>query len=168
MPKRIFPTVETLIATGKATVAIAARVLGFSRQAFYQWVSSTLSAREKQETEMFQAIRQIHAEDPEFGYRFIAEELIARGMKVSERRVWRICSRHHIFSTVMCKNHSGKVGHGSVAHDDLLKRHFYANTLNTAWVTDITERWAGEGKIYWWRSKTCVREESSGMPLVRE
>ncbi|MCI7551500.1 MAG: DDE-type integrase/transposase/recombinase [Arcanobacterium sp.] len=37
---------------------------------------------------------------------------------------------------------------GVPVHDDLLSRHFHADTPNTVWVTDITEHWTGEGKLY--------------------
>ena len=33
----------------------------------------------------------IHADDPEFGYRFIAEELHRLGHRASENRVHRLC-----------------------------------------------------------------------------
>lgn len=36
----------------------------------------------------------VHADDPEFGYRFIADELEAAGHRCRERRVWRLCERH--------------------------------------------------------------------------
>jgi hypothetical protein len=33
----------------------------------------------------------VHADDPESGYRFLADELHAAGHQVGERRVWRLC-----------------------------------------------------------------------------
>jgi len=33
----------------------------------------------------------VHADDPEFGYRFIADELEQQGQRSCERRVWRLC-----------------------------------------------------------------------------
>lgn len=45
-PKRIFPTVEKLIIEGKATLTIAARVLKFSRQAFYKRMANPVSDRQ--------------------------------------------------------------------------------------------------------------------------
>ncbi|MGX6402990.1 IS3 family transposase [Dermabacter hominis] len=42
-------------------------------------------------------IRLIHHNDPEFGYRLIADELHAQGVKISERRVWRLYSSAEIF-----------------------------------------------------------------------
>ncbi|MBG9350900.1 hypothetical protein I4J40_14535, partial [Corynebacterium belfantii] len=35
---------------------------------------------------------------------------------------------------------------GAPVHDDLLQRHFHADALNVAWVTDITEHWTKEGQ----------------------
>lgn len=33
-------------------------------------------------------------------------------------------------------------------HDDLVRRRFTANGPNELWLTDITEHWTGEGKLY--------------------
>jgi HTH-like domain len=61
-------------------------VPGFSRQAYYKWRSNA---------------RDIHADDPVFGYRFIADELAAEhGIRASENRVHRLCSAHGIFSVL--------------------------------------------------------------------
>lgn len=146
-PKRIFPTVETLITQGKATLMIAARVVKFSRQAFYKWVHNKVSAREKDEAEICQVIRQIHDEDPEFGYRLIADELADGGYRLSERRVWRVCHTMGIASVISRRKSRTKKA-GDPVHDDFLQRHFRAEAPNTAWVTDITEHWTGEGKLY--------------------
>ena len=37
---------------------------------------------------------------------------------------------------------------GAPAHDDLVARHFTADAPNRLWLTDITEHWTGEGKLY--------------------
>lgn len=42
----------------------------------------------------------LHAEDPEFGYRFLADELQHRGYQVSQRRVWRLCHVADIRSVI--------------------------------------------------------------------
>ncbi|WP_456795331.1 transposase [Curtobacterium sp. PvP017] len=39
-----------------------------------------------------------HRDDPTFGYRFIADDLAADGHRVSERRVWRLCSQQRLWS----------------------------------------------------------------------
>lgn len=37
---------------------------------------------------------------------------------------------------------------GPPAHDDLVKRDFTAQGPNQLWLTDITEHWTGQGKVY--------------------
>ena len=78
---------EKLIAAGQATLSVAARVLGFSRQAFYKWRKQPVSASQHEENVLAQKIIALHREDPQFGYRFIADELHTQGMRISERRV---------------------------------------------------------------------------------
>lgn len=117
--KRIFPTVESLIAKGKATLTVAARVLGFSRQAFYKWRAKPVSDRQAQELQLTAKIRLIHAEDPEFGYRFIADELGGQGVQICERWGWRLCSRAQVFSVIARRKPRG-TRTGAPVHDDLL------------------------------------------------
>ena len=151
---------EALIAQGKATLTIAARVLKFSRQAFYKWLASPVSGRQAQDEEIIAKIRQIHADDPEFGYRFIADELHGQGVKISERRVWRLCSKIQAFSVIARRKPRGRKS-GAPVHDDLLQRRFHADTPNTAWVTDITEHWTREGKLY-----LCVIKDLCSRTIV--
>ncbi|CAM4169843.1 Transposase InsO family protein [Helcobacillus massiliensis] len=37
---------------------------------------------------------------------------------------------------------------GPPVHDDLIKRDFTADDVNEIWLTDITEHWTDEGKLY--------------------
>ena len=46
----MFPLVRDLAAAG-VPVAVTCRVLGFSKQAFYQWVANPVSERDWQEAE---------------------------------------------------------------------------------------------------------------------
>lgn len=97
----------------------------------------------------------IHADDPRFGYRFIADELTAAGHEVSERRVWGLCARVGIASA-----HSRRRGRsarpGPPVHDDLLERDFppqaggapTAAGPNQVWLTAITEHPTSQGKLY--------------------
>ena len=110
---------ESLIAKGKATLTVAAGVLGFSRQAFYTWRAKPVSDRQAQEAQLMAKIRLIHAEDPEFGYRFIADELRGQGVQISERRVWLLCSLARVFSVIARRKPRGKKT-GAPVHDDML------------------------------------------------
>lgn len=82
-----------------------------------------------------------------FGYRFIADELHAKGQHVSERKVWKLCSQAGIFSQILPSKPKGKKADPAIG-EELLQRHFHAEGLNVAWVVDITEHWTGTGKVY--------------------
>ena len=75
----MFPLARDLAADG-IPVAVTCRVLGFSRQAFYKWNTDPVSRRDWDDAHLINAALDIHAGDPEFGYRFIADELPSRGI----------------------------------------------------------------------------------------
>lgn len=142
-----FPLVRELAADG-FPVAVTCRVLGFSRQAFYAWEQSPVSDRDLLDAHVTNAAFAIHADDPEFGYRFIADELEVAGWEVSERKVWRLCSQAGIFSFHAKRRGKGRRP-GPPVHDDLVQRAFTAAGPNQLWLTDITEHpTATEGKLY--------------------
>ena len=149
-----FPLVRELAAQG-FPVRLTCGVLGFSHQAFYQWHADPCSRRDYDDAHLVNAIRDVHDDDPEFGYRFIADELKAAGHTASERRVWRLCSEHKIWSTTTKKGrrHSGKRP-GPAVHDDLVQRDFTAPEPDLVWLTDITEHRTAEGKLY----ACCIKD----------
>ena len=67
------------LAADKIPVAVTCRVLGFSRQAFYAWRKNPVSQRDWDDAQLINAAIDIHGDDPEFGYRFIAGELPGKG-----------------------------------------------------------------------------------------
>ena len=144
-----YPLVLDLAADG-VPVAVTCRVLGFSRQAFYAWQHQPVSDRDLDDAYLTDAALAVHGDDPEFGYRFVADELKAAGHQASERRVWRLCSQAQIFSAHSRKrSKNGKGGRpGPPVHDDRVERVFTANAPNVLWLTDITEHWTAEGKLY--------------------
>ena len=94
----MFPLVRDL-AAGGVPVRLTCGVLGFSTQAFYKWQANPCSDRDWDDAHVTNAIVDVHADDPEFGYRFIADELGRAGTPTNERRVWRLCRDHRIWST---------------------------------------------------------------------
>lgn len=143
----MFPLVLDLAADG-VPVAVTCRVLNFSKQAFCKWKSNPVSVRDWEEAHLINAAIDVHADDPAFGYRFIADELNAGDKTVaSERRIWRLCSANGILSVIHRKRVGGRKA-GPPVHDDLLKRDFSAAAPDTKWVTDITEHPTAEGKLY--------------------
>ncbi len=169
----IYPLVLELADDG-VPVAVACRVLGFSKQAFYRWRASPVSKRDWDDAHLTNAAIDAHRDDPTFGYRFIADDLAAAGHRTSERRVWRLCSQQRLWSL-----HSKKRGltrkAGPPVHDDRVRRTFTAPDLDRLWLTDITEhpsamqgssdRWAESAParttLRWNRSSPCCRRTSS-------
>ncbi|MBG6216118.1 transposase InsO family protein [Arthrobacter sp. CAN_A6] len=91
--------------------------------------------------------RDIHHDDPTFGYWFISDEIADHGVSASERRVWRISSQQRLWSL-----HAKKRGltrkAGPPVHDDLVLRQIRVDRPNQLWLTDITEHRTDAGKLY--------------------
>jgi len=123
--------------------------LGFSPQAFYKWRATPCSARDWADAHVVNVIVEIHADDPEFGYRFIADELERAGHDLGERRVHRLCRQHRVWSSTTKKGRRGSPKTpGPAVHDDLVQRNFTASRVDAVWLTDITEHPTLEGKLY--------------------
>lgn len=95
------------------------------------------------------ALFDAHRDDPEFGYRFLADEAADAGQAMAERTAWRICSANGWFSRFGKKPQRGNGKKaGPPVHEDLVQRDFTANAPNTLWLGDITEHRTLEGKVY--------------------
>jgi putative transposase len=135
------------LAADKIPVAVTCRVLGFSKQAFYAWKRNPVSQRDWDDAHLINAATDIHRDDPAFGYRFIADELPARGVTAGENRVARLCSQQRIWSVFSKKRGLSRKA-GPPVHDDLVARQFTAAGPDRTWLTDITEHPTAEGKLY--------------------
>ena len=129
-------------------VTVTCRVLKLCRQNYYRWLACPVTDAELNEAWLANAIFDAHRDDPEFGYRFLYDEVRVAGHNVCERTVWRICRDMGWWSAFGKKKRSknGKVG--APSHDDLVRRVFTADRPNRLWLTDITEHWTNEGKLY--------------------
>ena len=142
----MYPLVLDLADDG-VPVTVTCRVLGFSTQAFYKWRKTPLTQRDWDDAHLINAARDIHADDPAFGYRFIADELAGRGIVAGENKVARLCRQERIWS-IFAKKRGLNRRSGPPVHDDLVDRRFCAQTANEVWLTDITEHHTDEGKLY--------------------
>jgi putative transposase len=118
-----------------------------SAQAYFKLRAAPVSQRDWDDAHLINAALDIHHDDPEFGYRFIADELADRGITASRNRVNRLCTLQRIFS-VHSKKRGGGRKPGAPVHDDLVVRKFTAERPNLLWLTDITEHPTAEGKLY--------------------
>ncbi|MGC0367126.1 putative transposase [Rhodococcus sp. 27YEA15] len=142
----MFPLVRDLADDG-IPVTVACRVLGFSTQGFYTWKRNPVTQRDWDNAHLINAAYDIHADDPAFGYRFIADELPGRGIIAGENRVARLCSQQRIWS-VFAKKRGLNRKSGPPVHDDFVTRKFTAQKPNKLWLNDITEHWTDTGKLY--------------------
>jgi transposase InsO family protein len=135
----MYPLVRELAVDG-IPVTVTCRVLGFSTQAYYKWRSAPVTDRDWSDAHLVNAARDVHGDDPAFGYRFIADELASEhGITASENRVARLCSAHGIFS-VLARKAGRRPRPGEAVADDLVRRVFTAEVPNALWLVDITER----------------------------
>ena len=143
----MYPLVRELAVDG-VPVTVTCRVLKLCRQHYYRWRANPVSDGELAEAWLANAIFDAHRDDPEFGYRFLCDEVRDAGHTVCERTVWRIC-RDMGWWSVFGKKRGSKNGKvGAPSHDDLVLRNFTADSPNELWLTDITEHWTDEGKLY--------------------
>jgi putative transposase len=93
----MFPLVGDL-AVDRIPVAVTCRLLGFSKQASLPMEGQRVSQRDWDDAHLINAAVDIDHDDPEFGYRFIADVLPGRGITASRNRVSRLCSQQRIYS----------------------------------------------------------------------
>ena len=160
----MYPLVGDLAGEG-IPVTVSCRVLGFSTTAYHAWRRKPVSQRDWDDAHLINAAVDVHADDPEFGYRLIADELIhVMGFRVGENRVQRLCALQGISSSILKRRGSGKKG-GPAVHDDHVNRDFTADAINVKWLVDITEHWTMEGKIYLCAIKDCASNRIVGYAI---
>jgi putative transposase len=143
----MYPLVRDLADDG-IPVTVTCRVLKISRQPYYRWLASPVTDAELEAAYVANAIFDAHRDDPEFGYRFLADEIRQAGHGVCDRTVWRICRDNGWWSAFGKPKRRKGPSPGTPAHDDLVRRNFTAEAPNRLWLADITEHPTGEGKLY--------------------
>ena len=143
----MYPLVRELAVDG-IPVVVSCRVLKLARAAYYRWLDSPFTDGQLDEAWLANAIFDAHRDDPEFGYRFLADEVRLGDHVVSDRVVWRICRDNAWWSVFGKPKRSKGSKPGAPAHDDLVRRDFTATEPNELWLTDITEHRTREGKLY--------------------
>jgi hypothetical protein len=143
----MYPLVRELAGDG-IPVTVSCRVLGLARQPYYRWLNRPVSDGQLEEAYLANAVFDAHRDDPEFGYRFLADEARTAGHRVSDRVVWRICRDMRWWSCFGKPKNRKASKPGTASHDDLVRRNFTADAPNRLWLSDITEHRTREGKLY--------------------
>jgi transposase InsO family protein len=143
----MYPLVRELAVDG-VPVTVTCRVLNLARQPYYRWLACPVTDSEWREAHLANALFDAHVDDPEFGYRFLADEARDAGQVACDRTMWRVCSTNGWFSA-FGKSKRGKAKRpGPPVHDDKVERKFTADAPNVLWLTDITEHKTSQGKLY--------------------
>lgn len=135
------------LAANGTPVAVTCRVLKLARQPYYRWLDKPVTETVLEEAYRAKALFDAHCDDPEFGYRFLADEARGAGARMADRTAWRIC-RDNRWWSVLGKKRGRIKKAGPPVHDDLVRRDFTADGPNRLWLADITEHATGEGKLY--------------------
>ncbi|WP_169701965.1 MULTISPECIES: IS3 family transposase [Janibacter] len=156
LPKMMYPLVRELAVDG-IPVTVTCRVLKIARQPYYRWLQAPVTDAELVEAYRANALFDAHKDDPEFGYRFLVDEAAIAGEAMAERTAWRICSQLGWWSVFGKPKHGKAKKPGPPVHDDLcavvdkhgvVRHEFKADAANELWLSDITEHWTAEGKLY--------------------
>ena len=131
----------------RVPLVVTCQVLGFSKQGLYKWKKNPVTTRDWAGAHLINAALDIHRADPQYGYRFICDELADIGIKASEPRVRRLCSQQHIWS-LFAKKAGLRGKAGPPVHGDLVKPNCTASAVNELWLTEATEHQSSEGKLY--------------------
>jgi transposase InsO family protein len=125
-----------------------------------------VSRRDLEDAYVTNALLDAHADDPEFCYRFLADEVAGAGLVAGERRIWRLCSEQKLWSiTVRTGRWGAGKSPGPAVHDDHVQRNFTAQRPDQVWVTDITEHPTAEGKLYCCAIKDLLSNRIVGYAL---
>jgi transposase InsO family protein len=138
--------VKELAADG-TPVAVTCRVLKLARQPYYRWLDKPVTDTVLEEAHRAKALFDAHRDDPEFGYRFLADEARGAGARMADRTAGRIC-RDNRWWSVFGKKRGRVKKAGPPVHEDLVRRDFTADGPNRLWLAGITEHATGEGKLY--------------------
>jgi putative transposase len=140
-------------------------VLNLARQPYYRWLAGPVTDSAWQQAYLANALFDAHRDDPEFGYRFLADEARADGHVFADRTAWKLCSANGWFSVFGKKKRGKRIPPGAPAYDDLVRRRFTAAAPNLVWLVDITEHPTGEGKLYACVIKDCFSNRIVGYAL---
>ncbi|MCB6310605.1 IS3 family transposase, partial [Lachnospiraceae bacterium 210521-DFI.1.109] len=110
--------------------------------AYYKWLNGSKSARETENIRIADIAEQIHNESPDKGYRRIRDDLERyHDIKISDKRMLRICRKRDIKSTIKYANNGCTRNSNNPQYiaENLLNREFHADKPNEKWLTDVTE-----------------------------
>ena len=131
-------------------VAVLCSVLGVSSSGFYAWRKRPPSERAKGDARLAVEVRLAHKRGRgTYGSPRVHRELKAHGHRVGKKRVERLMRQEGIQGQQKRRlRRTTDSNHTQPVAANVLARNFHAQAPNTAWVTDVTYVWTGEGWLY--------------------
>lgn len=123
-------------------VELGCELLHISRAAYYAWLRRKNGKRIQENEEIAEIVEKIHGKHPDMGYRRLNDQLKRKhGIKISDKRMLRICRAKQIRSTIKYARSGCTKSEKDpqVTAENVLDRKFHASEPNTKWVTDVTE-----------------------------
>ena len=131
-------------------IAVMCDVLRVSRAGYYGWLTREPSARDREDAEITEAIREAHAASyGTYGAPRVHAELRARGVRVGRKRVARLMRAAGITGVSRRRGPTTTVrGRSERRGPDLVERDFSADRPDALWVADVTYVPTGSGFLY--------------------
>ena len=125
-------------------------LMGVSKSGYYEWLHRRPSQREKNNLELTNKIKQVHADSREtYGGQRLYEELRAQGFSCSKNRVVRLKQKAGIMAKMRRRfKITTDFKHNYPVKDNILNREFRVLAPNTHWAVDITYIPTWEGWLY--------------------
>ncbi len=117
----IYPLVAELAEAG-IPVTVSCRVLKLARQPYYRWRKDPVRDADVLRAYRINALHDAHAEDPTFGYRYLADEARRAGWRMSRRTAWKLCSQAGILSSAQRRRRGKGKKVGPPVFDDHVQR----------------------------------------------
>jgi len=121
-------------------VTVLCEALNIKRSSYYDWLSRSISLREKKDKYLLNRIRSIHTASREnYGATKTWEALLQSGEQCGLHRIERLRRKYGIEAKRMKLFRASNSGRNSeLASDNILDRAFKVNQPNRVWVGDIT------------------------------
>lgn len=83
-------------------------MLKLARQPYCRWLRNPVTERDFTQAYRANALHDAHREDPEFGYRFLADEAKTLGEAMCDRTAWSLCRDQGWWSALGKRKHEGR------------------------------------------------------------
>src|SRR5437773_1686471 len=131
------------------SVQAMCRILGVAPSGYYEWITTPVSNRAKEDARLLRLIRaSFTASQGIYGAPRVFLDLREAGETCSKHRVARLMRVNCLRALHGYRTRRWSVGKPSVLIPNLLKRQFTVTRRNKAWVTDITYIRTWQGWLY--------------------